>query len=286
MNKNPLISIIIPCYNASKWIKETIYSVIKQSYNNWELLIIDDGSTDNSAEIISEFIDIRIKYFYIKNSGVAYARNYGVNKSNGLYLAFLDADDLFLEDNLYKKVLFLTNHNFKFVHSDVIIQDNINNNNEIKKSCITNPLKQLLEFSELSFIPPSNVIMTREIFDEVNGFDINLSTSADWDLWVRIANKTEFGYISEPLIIYRLYPNQMHKNIELMEKDMLYAFQKLRKSNIFKSKKYFNYCLSKLYLILAGSYSKYSNNKLKFIKYLILSFITNPIWVFKKISIL
>ncbi|OFX56524.1 MAG: hypothetical protein A2046_14275 [Bacteroidetes bacterium GWA2_30_7] len=280
----PLVSIIIPCYNAEKWIAVTIQSVINQTYYNWELIIVDDGSTDKSAEIIKTFEDKRITYFQIENSGVSTARNYGANNAKGDFIGFLDADDIFFPENISKKLNFLIENKKRFVYSYIIIEDTVSNSSEIKKNIITNPLKQLLEFCENSSIGlGSNVIMYKSLFDEVGGFDKNLSTSADWDILVRIAKIAEFGYIPEPLISYRLNPNQMHKNIKLMENDMLYAFKKAWENNIFESKKYYNYCIAKVFLILAGSFYKYTNNLNKTTKYLLMSLLTNPIWIFRKL---
>lgn len=100
MNKLPLISIIIPCYNASKYIGETIESILVQSHNNFELIIVDDGSTDDSAKIIKMYNDKRIQYIYQQNKGTCAATNHGLSKANGQYIKFFDADDIMNEQHL------------------------------------------------------------------------------------------------------------------------------------------------------------------------------------------
>ncbi|MGB3902114.1 MAG: glycosyltransferase family A protein, partial [Bacteroidales bacterium] len=104
MNENILVSIIIPVYNGEKYISDTIQSVIDQTYKNWELIIVDDGSTDNTAEIVKQFNDSRISYIKKNNTGVSDTRNVGAMISKGEILCFLDADDIWLPENLEKKV--------------------------------------------------------------------------------------------------------------------------------------------------------------------------------------
>ncbi|HOC40486.1 MAG TPA: glycosyltransferase family A protein, partial [Bacteroidales bacterium] len=109
MNENILVSIIIPVYNGEKYISDTIQSVIDQTYKNWELIIVDDGSTDNTAEIVKQFNDSRISYIKKNNTGVSDTRNVGAMISKGEILSFLDADDIWLPENLEKKVEKLIN---------------------------------------------------------------------------------------------------------------------------------------------------------------------------------
>lgn len=115
---NPLISIIVPVYNTEQFIAETIESVIEQSYSNWELWLIDDGSTDNSAKVIKSIAekDNRINYVHKENGGQASARNLGIKKANGEYIAFLDSDDLWLKDKLEEQIEILNRLNPDFLY--------------------------------------------------------------------------------------------------------------------------------------------------------------------------
>lgn len=109
IEKEPLVSIITPCYNAEKYIEETIKSVINQTYQNWEMIIVDDISTDNTISIINQYIMIepRIRFYVLDNKGGAsIARNKAIRESNGKYIAFLDADDLWKEDKLSRQIEF------------------------------------------------------------------------------------------------------------------------------------------------------------------------------------
>ena len=107
INEYPLVSVIIPAYNASRYIVSTIQSVLNQSYRYLELIIIDDGSKDNTAELVKTFTDERIQYFYQLNQGVSVARNTGISKAKGDFIAFLDADDIWRSENLEVKLNYL-----------------------------------------------------------------------------------------------------------------------------------------------------------------------------------
>lgn len=121
ITEEPLISIVMPCYNSSKTIKESIESVIKQTYSNWELIIIDDFSSDGTVEIIKQYEKLgKIKgYFKKENSGVANSRNIGINISTGGYIAFLDSDDLWENDKLAKQVKYMMINKISFTHTSV-----------------------------------------------------------------------------------------------------------------------------------------------------------------------
>ena len=113
-----LISIITPVYNVEKFIVETIESVLNQSHSNWELILVDDGSTDSSTEICKQYAskDERVKYFHKQNGGQASARNLGIKKAKGEYVTFLDSDDLYCFDKLQSHLSDLKNHQVNFYY--------------------------------------------------------------------------------------------------------------------------------------------------------------------------
>src|SRR5699024_3826925 len=115
VRENPLVSIIMPAYNSKKYLEEAIHSVIKQTYKNWELLIVDDCSKDNTLEILKNYSsqDHRIKYSTLEeNSGPAVARNQAIDMANGSYIAFLDSDDLWFENKLEKQLIFMQKNDY------------------------------------------------------------------------------------------------------------------------------------------------------------------------------
>ena len=283
-----MVSVIIPCYNAAPFIEEALQSVVSQTLTSWELVVVDDGSTDDTASRVKAFSDARIRYFYKSNTGVADTRNFGITLAMGKYIAFLDADDLFLPQNLEKKVLFLEQHPLiPLVHAAETVFDsesgNIVNTSFGKSGTVLN---DLLEMKGTVIHSPSSVVVRKEILADCGLFDVNLSTSADWELWVRLAARCEFGYLSEPLSRYRVHARQMHRNIALMEKDVMYALKKINKSGLFDSKRYFRFCKANFHLILAACYKGDARNYWQFFRHLALSVFLDPAPLLRKINFL
>jgi glycosyltransferase involved in cell wall biosynthesis len=273
------VSIIIPVYNAEKFIAETIQSVLNQTYTNWELIIVDDGSVDQSKEIISKFLyDTRVKYCHQKNAGVSASRNNGFQRSTSNLIAFLDSDDLWLPLNLEKKMLFLTqNKNYGLVHSNMNTIDEQSNHLNIKYSGKEGwILKDLLLWNECCIPGPSSILLNRYVMEEIGEWCINLSTAADQEFFFRIAKKYKIGKINESLGLYRMHKNNMHKNIQLMEKDHILAYNKASTNNLFYNVWFKKKCFSNLFLTLAGSYWVNGNNKTRGIYFLLKSILYYP----------
>ena len=112
---NDLVSIIMPSWNTAQYISEAIESVLKQSYSNWELIIVDDCSTDNTISVVNKYKDNRIRLFQNKeNLGAAYSRNFALRQAKGRWIAFLDSDDVWYSEKLEKQILFMTKNNYSF----------------------------------------------------------------------------------------------------------------------------------------------------------------------------
>jgi len=273
-----MISIIIPAYNAEKYISETINSVLNQTYNDWELIIVDDGSTDDTAKIVKAFCekDNRIQYFYKKNSGVSDTRNYGMEKSKGEYIALLDADDLWNEDKLFTIINIFNKNNIDWVFSDVI--DVYDNDIEVIKKLkeTNNSLKSLLLWDSRVLTAPSGIVFKRKCFDEGLRFDKKFSTAADQDFTIQLASKYKGFHINKSLWRYRILNNSMSHNIAVMEKDHIGVFKKAAKNKLFKSFWFKQECFANLYWILAGSWWKDGNNKLRGMYFILRALFANP----------
>ena len=260
------VSIIIPAYNAERFIAETIQSVVHQTYTNWELLIIDDGSKDNTAQIVKSFLnDNRIKYFFQKNSGVSAARNLGMSYSSGNYLAFLDADDLWEKENLEKKIKFLDSNpdsGMVISYMQIIIGD-VEKKGAILQGMEGEVLDPLLLWEESSQTAPSNMLVRKEVMAEVGCWDTELSTAADQELFFRIASKYKIGRIDQVLTNYRVHKKNMHSNIKLLERDHILAYKKAYSNRLFRSFWFKQKCFSNMYIILAGCWWKDAHNKTK-----------------------
>lgn len=228
---NKKVSIIIPTYNAARFIKETIDSALAQTYSNIEVVIVNDGSTDNTEEVIKDYLsDKKIIYVKQENGGISKARNRGVANSSGEYIAFLDADDIALLNRITEQVKFFEENpeygviysNFQsFYHS---YPEKLLSYKRI--GCAGNILRPLLHYS---FICPSTVMITKSVFVAVGGFDSSFRDAEDWDLWRRLSySGTLFGYIKKPLVITRLNSNSLsgfHNQVRMKKMNLL-SFEK------------------------------------------------------------
>ncbi len=184
----------MPAYNASKYIRQAINSVINQTYNDWELIIVDDGSIDVTSEIVKEylFIDKRISYFYQENGKQGKARNFAISKAKGDYLAFLDADDLWLPKKLEEQLCEIINKNVDLVFSNSYIIYDVFEVKENKRMNIPNGVfyskKDLISFLEGNKIPILTVLVKKEKVIAVGGFteDLEIQNVEDYHLWLKL----------------------------------------------------------------------------------------------------
>lgn len=215
--KQSLVSVIMPTYNHARFIGEAIDSVLNQTYKNFELIIVDNYSEDNTEKIVASYKDDGVKYLKFKNNGViAASRNYGIKHSRGEYIAFLDSDDMWLPEKLEKQIKVFQDSNetsmlytrFKTIEGDIISNKIFPKNGTYKSGNIFKSLYRR------SFIACSSVMVKRRVLDQVGLFDTdpNLIAIEDTDLWLRITLK----YIAKcadslPLFLYRIQPQSISK---------------------------------------------------------------------------
>ncbi len=281
-----LVSIIIPAYNAQKYIRETIQSVLDQTYSNWELIIVNDGSNDNTEEIVERFNDPRLRYFKQPNAGVSTSRNNGLEMSKGEYIAFLDADDIWLPDNLSEKITFLEHHqDCGLVHGDTQV---INEKSEKQKIIYQGKsgwiLDDLLLWNGCCIPAPSSILIQRNIIKKTGNWDPQLSTAADQEFFFRVAKNFKIGRIPKVLSLYREHTENMHLNIDRLEKEYILTYIKAEKYGLFKSYIFKKKCFSNLYFIIAGSWWVNENNKVRGIYFIVKALLTYPPFLIKLIA--
>jgi len=279
----PQVSVIIPAYNAGKYLEETVRSVLAQTYADFEIIICDDGSSDNTEEAAKSFGDPRIRYIHQKNAGVSAARNRGANISTGKYLAFLDADDLFQPANLEKKVALLEKRtDVALVFADCnVIDANGHPTGETLTGKDENVLEDLLLWNGTVIPGPSSILVTRNAFEQSGGFDPEFSTAADQDFFFRIAFKSKCVRLPEVLTSYRRHESNMHMNIALMERDHIAVYKKAQKHNMFAGNSFRKKCFGNLYLILAGSWWVNGKDKMRALKFMRKAVGENPSLIFR-----
>jgi len=225
---NKLVSIITPCYNSSKFIKETILSVQKQDYTNWELLITDDGSTDNSIEIITKLSkeDTRIKLFSIQNSGPAIARNNSIKLAKGQYLAFLDSDDLWFSE-------FLSTSISKIKDSEGFVFSSYKRCNEIS---LEEEYRDFIVPNKVTYydILKTNSISCLTAFIDVEKLGKVLMPEVmyrqDMGLWLIYLKRINYAYgIKKTLAIYRIRKDSHSRNKKKLLKPQWYFYRKVEK---------------------------------------------------------
>jgi glycosyltransferase involved in cell wall biosynthesis len=193
-----LISIIIPTYNRLGFLKKAIASVQNQSYKNFELIIVDDGSTDDTRTYLETLSDV--KFISQENLGVASARNAGIKKATGEWIAFLDSDDIWLPHKLETQVSFLlSNKQYKWVHSNELwFREGL----EVKQ--LAKHKKgggdQFLPCIKECVISPSTVLIHKDLLNEVDAFDEEMVVCEDYDLWLKLTSIYEVGFIEDALI--------------------------------------------------------------------------------------
>lgn len=235
-----LVSIITPSYNSAKFIGKTIESVLDQIYQNWEMIIVDDVSPDNSNKIIEEYSkkDTRIKLIKLEqNSGAAVARNRAIKESKGRYIAFLDADDMWKPEKLEKQIEFMRKNNYAFTYT---AYEKIDENglvfgeigvplkvsyNQLLKICVIGCLTAIYDVEKLGKVyMPTNT--KRE----------------DFATWLNILKKVDFAYgIKQNLSQYRVYKSQSSNKKVKMAKENWKLYREIEKLNIFKAIYYFSH---------------------------------------------
>lgn len=251
----PLVSIIIPAYNAEQYLQAAIESALGQSYPNKEIIVVSDGSTDRTVEIANGF-GLPVRCIEKENGGVSSARNAGIEGAKGDYVAFLDADDIWRPAKLERQLRKLVGSDDDVSHTAFSVVDEGLVEIEVT-SCGSVPVKTE-DFFLLGNIvgTPSTVVAKRTLFEEIGGFDQNLSYCADWEMWMRLSTVSSFAYVEEPLVLYRQHEENMSNNAALLESDSMKMFEIAFESEILPEDilQLKRKALAKNYMVLAGTY--------------------------------
>jgi glycosyltransferase involved in cell wall biosynthesis len=198
----PRVSAIIPTYNRKAFVLEAVASVLAQTYGDYELIVVDDGSGDGTGEALTHYGG-RVRYAYQDNTGVSTARNHGLELARGEFIAFLDSDDLWLPEKLQVQVAFMDAH----PQAQICYTDEI----WIRRGVRVNPRKKHAKYSgeiypqclPLCIISPSSALMRRGLFEQVGTFDPRFPVCEDYDLWLRVTSCLPVFFIPRKLIVKR-----------------------------------------------------------------------------------
>jgi len=248
------VSVIIPAFNAGRYVRESIESVLNQTYPPRELIVVDDGSTDQTSAVANCF-EPRVRVVRQKNQGVSAARNHGARVAVSEWLAFLDADDWWRPEKLEAQMHLVSKEGTRFAHcgSERVDQDGRFLTHQVD-GLSGNIAEGMLLFKG-NHANGSTTLVHRGVFEAANGYDTNLSTSADWDMCFRLGRLASLSFAPQPLAFYRQHGTNMHANPALMERDMLRAFQKAFSSADHEVMGLQSQAHAALHLMLSGSFA-------------------------------
>ena len=234
MKKNIFFSIILPTYNREKEILKAIDSVVAQTFKNWELIVIDNTSNDTTEKVVKSFKNKKIFFYQIKNKGViAKSRNYGISKSSGNYLCFLDSDDWWDKDKLkYANLAAKVGYSFIYHDHYVYSPNRLIKKRKIKSKVLTKPVF----FNLIKYGPSfatSSVVVEKDIFKKINYFDTDKKYIAweDWDAWLRISKVTDSFFKIDKALSTILVDGKNLLDNNLAIKNMKLFFEKYIKTN-------------------------------------------------------
>lgn len=205
------LSTIINAYNSEQYIADALNSVINQTYPSDEIIIIDDGSTDGTADCISKFINKDIRYIYQSNQGPSAARNRGIQETTGEYITFLDSDDQWLEDKNQVQMDFLSSHSDVYLVSGIAWWWDIVSGKRWLDSYKTRKYNEIRRDILIENIVgnPSMVMLKRVVLDKIGLFNPQMRWGEDWDLWIRIISKFNVVILPNPVIVYSSHPKSL-----------------------------------------------------------------------------
>lgn len=248
---NPLISVLLSMYNDEQYIKKSVLSIIHQSYQNWELILIDDGSQDNTYNIVKQMKDSRIRIYRQKNQGLTRSLNIAASYAKGSFLARQDADDVSLPDRFERQIgLFQENPAYIIVGSDLAF---IDENDEIieTRTCARNKYQAIQTLGRLSVpLGHGSLMIRKSAFEQINGYDESYPVSQDFDLLLRLSQLDgEMGSVPKILYQWRVHPKSVTSKkwwVQLMQVLKVHKHVMRIHPNAYSRKNFIRFLFTKL----------------------------------------
>jgi glycosyltransferase involved in cell wall biosynthesis len=273
------VSVVIPTYNYGRFLGEAIESVLAQTCKPAEVIVVDDGSTDETATVVESFSERGVRYIRQENAGVCAARNRGVAESTGELIAFLDADDTWDATKLEKQIArFAADPEVGLVHCGTCVFDGATGATlQLQiEGAEDGVVEDLLLWQKPGMPGPGGTIMVpKSTFTKVGGFDIRMKCGEDWDFCYRVARVAKVAFVAEPLVNYRSHAAAAHNDVEAMERGMSLFYEKAFDTDdpailALKRRSYSNF-----HRVMAGSYFN-SGRYSKFVFHTIKSLLNSP----------
>lgn len=213
LTQQPLVSVVIATYNMAQYLGAAVDSILAQTWQNLEVIVVDDGSTDNTAEVMARYNNnAKIKYIQNENQGQPKAKNCGINNTNGDFIAFCDADDLWEPYKLEHQMPLFQNPKVGVVYSDISNIDEFDKRYELPRQHVFHRGKITNQIIMYNFIPFGSSVFRRACIEKNGIFDESFRMGIDWDLWLRYSIDWEFDYTDSRTYVYRVWSGQMSKN--------------------------------------------------------------------------
>lgn len=228
------VSVIIPCYNVASYIEQCLDSVLGQTYQNLDIVVVDDGSTDTTLGMLKEYQkkDTRIRIVSKENGGLASARNAGLAVATGTYFILLDSDDVMMSEKVATQVAWMENTTCDVMYSD--LYHFWDGTSAIYRLDIPELSHDQYEgLLKGNHINPNTICMNRSVYERIGGFDESLRSAEDWEYWLRIAQAgINIGYLSKPLTLYRMRTNSLSADAVTMYTTALQVLEKQKTFSI------------------------------------------------------
>lgn len=254
--RRPSVSVVIPAYNCARWLGSAVRSVLSQTVAPQEIIVVDDGSTDDTPSIVRA-LGPRVRYYPQRNSGVSVARNEGARVARGEFIAYLDADDEWFPSKLEVQLERLASKPEAIASFMSVIRVDETSGQEVTlKYRFSDDLVERLLLESCIVGHSSSVLIRRTALQDLGGFSKEFSQCADWDMWLRLADSGPVDVVEEALVLYRWHESNMSRNAGLLERDTLRvldrfygAAENAARFGALKERAYANH-----YLIFSGAY--------------------------------
>lgn len=274
----PLFSVIVPAWNASRFVADTVASVLAQTVQDLEVIVVNDGSTDDTAAVVRGIADARVHLVEQSNAGVSAARNKGITHARGTFIAFLDADDAMLPDNLARKHAFLLQQGVGWVYGDLAMCNGaLQPTGRVLHGTDGDVVRTILLGLDTAVPAPcSNLLAHRSCFDGGLRFDEEFSNAADQEFAMRLAMHHRHAHLPEALTLYRVLPGSMSRNMALHQKDHLRLFAKARALGLLDDAAFRRRCMAQAYWNIGGSWWVNGRRRMKALPWLLRAVFLRP----------
>lgn len=273
----PLISVIVPAYNAARWVQATVRSILEQEGVDVEVIVVNDGSTDDTAAVVRAIGDPRVRLMDRPNGGVSTARNNGLDQARGAFIRFLDADDVMRPGDLLRKWEVLERTGADWVFADIQPCDpELRPTGPPMRGTTGDVVRTILSGVDTAVPAPCSNVLARSACYAHIRFDPALSNAADQDIALHLASGFRYVHLPEALTLYRVVPGSMSKNIALYERDHLRLMANARGMGLMEDRAFRRACMAQAYWSIAGSWWVNARRPLKALPFLVRAVCMRP----------